>query len=55
MLVALVTITLFVPCIASVMVIFKERTKTEALLIWFGSFAAAFLTGGLLVRLLMIF
>ncbi|HEX9063424.1 MAG TPA: ferrous iron transport protein B [Clostridia bacterium] len=52
-LVALVTMTLFVPCIASVMIIFKERSKSEALIIWFGSFFAAFLIGGILAQLII--
>lgn len=52
MLVSLITITLFVPCIASVMVIFKERGNREALLIWIGSWLAAFLVGGIVAHLL---
>lgn len=52
LLTALVTITLFVPCIASVIVMFKERSKKEALLIWFGSWIAAFLAGGVIAQLL---
>lgn len=48
MLVALVTITLFVPCVASIIMIFKERSKLEATAIWLGSFAIAFLAGGIL-------
>lgn len=55
MLVALVTITIFVPCIASVIVIFKERTRMEGILIWIGSFTMAFLIGGILAHVLMIF
>jgi len=47
---ALVTITLFVPCIASVIVIFKERTKEEAVLIWLSSFTVAFLLGGIVAH-----
>jgi ferrous iron transport protein B len=47
-LVSLVTITLFVPCIASVMIIFKERSWKESVAIWLGSFATAFLVGGIL-------
>jgi len=47
-LVSLVTITLFVPCIASVMIIFKERTWKESVAIWVGSFITAFLVGGAL-------
>lgn len=53
-LVSLVVLTLFVPCIASVIVIFKERGFKEASLIWLGSWVLAFLTGGLLGYILMI-
>ncbi len=49
--VALITVTLFVPCIASVLIIFKERSKQEAAMIWGGSWAAAFLTGGAVSQL----
>jgi ferrous iron transport protein B len=51
--VSLVVITLFVPCIASIMVMFKERSKKEALTIWLGSFVMAFLVGGLLAFLII--
>lgn len=44
--VALIVITLFVPCIASIMILFKERSKKEAIYIWLGSFITAFLVGG---------
>lgn len=50
-LVALVTITLFVPCIASVLVITKERGKGFAAFIWVGSVVLAFLFGGVLAHL----
>ncbi|MGQ9557108.1 MAG: ferrous iron transport protein B [Desulfurispora sp.] len=49
--VALVTITLFVPCIASIMVIFKERSKKEATWIWGASVCIAFFTGGLIKKM----
>ncbi len=52
---ALITITLFVPCIAAIMIIFKERTKREAVLIWMGSMVTAFITGGLVMRFLSLF
>ena len=52
-LVALIAITLFVPCIAAVMVIFKERTWKEALLIWLGSFAISFLTAGIVAQIIV--
>ncbi|MHB8155940.1 MAG: ferrous iron transport protein B [Desulfocucumaceae bacterium] len=50
--VAMVTLTLFVPCIASVMIIFKERGWKEGLVIWFSVLALAFLIGGLVSKLL---
>ncbi len=49
-LVALIVITLFVPCIASVIVMLKERGATEGALIWAGSWIAAFLVGGLVAH-----
>lgn len=50
-LISLVVMTLFVPCIAAIMIIFKERGYRDALLIWLGSFAVAFLAGGIIARL----
>ncbi len=49
-LVALVTITLFVPCIASVLVITKERGRSFAAFTWVGSIVLAFLIGGILAH-----
>lgn len=49
--VALITITLFVPCIASIMVLFKERSKSEAALMWFSTLIIAFFTGGVVNQL----
>ncbi len=51
-LVSLVVMTLFVPCIAAILVIFKERGFKDAMLIWLGSFAVAFAAGGVLAHLL---
>lgn len=51
--VSLVVITLFVPCIASLMVLFKERGPKEASAIWLGSWGVAFLLGGLLAQVLV--
>ncbi len=48
----LVVLTLFVPCIIAVTVLFKERGFKEACLIWFGSIFVAFSAGGILSRLL---
>jgi ferrous iron transport protein B len=50
LLVSMVTITLFVPCIASVMVIWKERGAAYVAGLFVGSITLAFLTGGLLAR-----
>ena len=55
LLVAMVTITLFVPCIASVMVILKERGWRYLAGLSVASVGGAFLVGGLLARLLEVF
>lgn len=52
LLVSMVTITLFVPCIASVMVILKERGWGYLAGLFAGSLAVAFLVGGLLAQLM---
>lgn len=52
-LVALTTMTLFVPCVASMMVIWRERGWKEGLLVWVGSFGAAFAVGGIVARILI--
>jgi ferrous iron transport protein B len=51
--VALVTITLFVPCIASLMVMMKERGWREGLAIWCGTWGVAFFVGGLLSHIIV--
>ncbi|MHB1043503.1 MAG: ferrous iron transport protein B [Eubacteriales bacterium] len=48
---ALITITLFVPCIASILILFKERSKKEAAVVWGASWAVAFLVGGAVSQL----
>lgn len=50
--VLMVTLTLYVPCIASVMVIFKERGWKEGMVIWTSVLVLAFIIGGLVARLL---
>ncbi len=52
LLVAMVTITLFVPCIASVMVILKERGWRFLVGLLAGSIGLAFLLGGIVTRIL---
>ncbi len=53
LLVSLVAITLFVPCAAAVIVIFKERSWQESAAIWIGSFVISFLTAGLLAQIVL--
>jgi len=50
--VAMVVITLFVPCIATVGIMMKERGAKVALSIWVGSWLFAILAGAVLARLL---
>ncbi|MFB6093484.1 MAG: ferrous iron transport protein B [Halanaeroarchaeum sp.] len=51
--VGLVVITLFVPCILSMMMIVKERDLKSGLLMWTGSWVVAFTVGGLLALVLL--
>ncbi len=52
LLVAMVTITLFVPCVASIMVIVKERGWAYMGGLFAGSVGLAFFAGGVLARML---
>lgn len=54
-LVALTTITLFVPCVASAMVIYKERGWREGTAIWVGVIIVAFFIGGLVNQLIYLY
>lgn len=49
---SLIVLTLFVPCIIAVTVLFKERGFKEASLIWISSLVVAFATGAVVCRLL---
>ncbi|MBZ0189131.1 MAG: ferrous iron transporter B, partial [Candidatus Obscuribacterales bacterium] len=49
---AMIVITLFVPCIATVGVMIKERGPVVATTIWVGSWLSAFIIGGFLARAL---
>ncbi len=49
---ACVVLTLFVPCIATVAVMIKEKNLATASAIWFSSWILALLVGGLLARVL---
>jgi|LGVD01.1.fsa_nt_gb hypothetical protein len=51
--VSLVVITLFVPCIASLMILFKERGFKEATTVWLGAWVLAFSVGGLLAQIVL--
>lgn len=48
--VALTTITFFVPCIPTAMIIFKERGYKQGAVIWFAIFILAFLVGGIIAK-----
>lgn len=50
---ALVTITLFVPCVASLMVMLKERGLREGMIIWVGSLVLALGIGGIVSQILI--
>ena len=50
--IAMIVITLFVPCIATVGVMIKERGPKVAMTIWLGSWVFAFLIGGILAQIL---
>jgi len=50
---SLIVITLFVPCIASLMILFKERGVREALLVWTGSWLVAFTVGGVFSQIMI--
>jgi ferrous iron transport protein B len=52
--VSTIVITLFVPCIAAVLIMFKERGFFEAFLLWTLSIVLAFLTGGIVSYILNI-
>lgn len=53
--VALIVITLFVPCMASTLVMVKERGKKQAVLIWVGCMIIAFWVGGIVNKLTNLF
>jgi ferrous iron transport protein B len=50
--VGLVVVTLFVPCLLTMVVILEERGPWSALLVWLGSWIAAFGVGGVVAALL---
>ena len=51
--VSIITITLFVPCIASFVVMLKERGVKEGMLIWAGTWISAFLIGGIIAQIVI--
>lgn len=53
--IGLITITLFVPCIASALIIFKERGRREAMIMWLTILALAFLIGGIVSQAYSLF
>ncbi|WP_158855433.1 ferrous iron transport protein B [Halorhabdus sp. CUG00001] len=53
--IGLVVITLFVPCILSMVMILKERDAKSAALMWLGSWVTAFTVGGVLAAAFGVF
>jgi ferrous iron transport protein B len=51
--VALIVITLFVPCVASLMVMMKERGVKIGMMIWIGTWIAAFVVGGIVSQMVL--
>jgi len=51
--VAIITITLFVPCIASFMVMLNERGWKVGLIIWFSAWILAFTVGGIVAQIII--
>lgn len=51
--VAIITITLFVPCIASFMVMLNERGIKEGIIIWLSAWVVAFLIGGIVAQIII--
>jgi ferrous iron transport protein B len=49
--VAITTITLFVPCIASFVIMLKERGWKQGLIIWSGTWFFAFFIGGIIAQI----
>lgn len=51
--VALVTITLFVPCITSILIMYKERGWKTASIIWIGTWIGSFTIGGIVAQIIV--
>ncbi len=51
--VALITITLFVPCITSILIMYKERGWKVASLIWIGTWISSFIIGGIVAQIII--
>lgn len=54
MTVSLIVVTLFVPCIASLLILVKERGVRQAAAIWVGTWLTAFTVGGLVAQALRV-
>lgn len=50
-LVSLVVLTLFVPCITSLIIMFKEKGLKDGIIIWIGSLSLAFFIGGVVAQI----
>jgi ferrous iron transport protein B len=51
--VALIVITLFVPCITALIVMIKERGVRQGVAIWIGTWVVAFLLGGVVSQIVL--
>ena len=52
-LVSIVVLTLFVPCVTSIIIMFKERGTKEGIAIWTGSLLLAFFVGGIVAQIFL--
>jgi ferrous iron transport protein B len=52
-LVAIVVLTLFVPCVTSLIIMFKERGSKQGIVIWSGSLILAFFVGGIVAQIFL--
>jgi ferrous iron transport protein B len=52
-LVSIIVLTLFVPCVTSLIIMFKERGAKEGMAIWTGSLLLAFFVGGIVAQIFL--
>jgi ferrous iron transport protein B len=52
-LVSIIVLTLFVPCVTSLIIMFKERGARQGIVIWVGSLVLAFFVGGIVAQIVL--